>query len=111
MHCNAPQNKLPADCQQLSRVREHTLERILVNYRGHGLSGSFAKAADDPACAVHQDICISTQNGSRQDNAEPDDGADGYLSVHVEQDAACGNVGGFSEVLVGVACSNGDGKL
>ena len=29
----------------------------------------------------------------------------------MEQDAACGNVSGFGEMLMGIACPNGNGKL
>jgi hypothetical protein len=92
-------------------VGEHPFERVLVNHRGHGLFNAFAQAADNPPSAIHEDVGIGTQNSGRQDDAKPDDGADGDLGIHVEQNAACGDVGGFSEMLVGVSRANGNGEL
>src|SRR5438552_2382398 len=102
---------LTAECQQLSRVGEDPFERVLVNHGGHGLFSAFAQAADNPPGTIHEDVGIGTQNSGRQDDAKPDDGADGDLGIHVEQDAAGGDVGGFGEMLVGVAGANGNGKL
>src|ERR1700694_4462115 len=95
----------------LSSVREHSFERVLVNDCRHTLFSPFAQAAYNSPGAIHQDVRISAQNGGRQDDAELDDGAGGDFSVHVEQDTACGNIGGFGEMLVSVARSNGNGKL
>jgi hypothetical protein len=92
-------------------VREDSFERVLVNYCGHGFFSAFAQAAYNSPGAIHKDIRISAQDGGRQDDAELDDGANGDFRGHVEQDPACGNVSGFSEMLVGVAGSDGNGKL
>jgi hypothetical protein len=92
-------------------VGEYSFERVFVDYCCNSFFSTFAQAAYNPPGAIHEDVGIGAQNSGRQDNAKPDDGANGDFRIHVEQDAACGNVGSFGEMLVGVARSNGNGKL
>ncbi len=92
-------------------MREDPFEGVLVNHSGHGLFTAFPQAADNPSGAIHEDVGIGAQNSGWQDDAKLDDGSYSDLGIHVEQDTACGDVGGFGEVLVGITCPDGNGKL
>jgi hypothetical protein len=92
-------------------VRENSFEGILVNHCGYCPFEPFAQAAHNPSGTIHEDVGICAQDRGRQHNAKLDDGTNGDIRIHVEQNPAGGNIGGFSEMLVSVACSNGNGKL
>lgn len=89
---------------------EDAFEAVLVNYRRDCGFGIFRHRTDNTPGTVDEDITIRAQDGSRKNDAEMNYGADGKNRFCVEQDAACGDIGGFGEMLTRVVGADRNGK-
>src|SRR5262249_48395786 len=92
------------------QIGKDAFKTIFVDHRCHGVIAVIVQRAHHAAGAIYLNVRVSPQDGSGQHNAEANYSSDTQRALGVKQDAACGDIGGFSKVLMGIGRANGNGK-
>ena len=92
------------------RCAKYALETVFVDHGGYGCFAVLLQRADHSSGAIHEHVTVCPQNNGRKNNAETDDGANTKSGFGVEKNTAGGNVGGFSEIFVGVRGADRNGE-
>lgn len=94
----------------LSGVRHDAFKLVFINHRGHCPLAIVFTAADNSPGTVDQYVRNGPNHGRRQHNAEPDNCSHWHLAVHMEENAARGDISGFGKVFAGITGADGNGK-
>jgi len=105
-----PAQELGVEQSPLDRRAKYALETVFVDHGGYGCFAVLLQRADHSSGAIHEHVTVCPQNNGRKNNAETDDGANTKSGFGVEKNAAGGNVGGFSEIFVGVRGADRNGE-